>query len=94
MSNLGVKPTWLLKETGNSALEAEPRIPPNPKKYPTKYFSKTSSFLVKYLNTILVHFGYFNNFNIFIYYLIYVFNISQLYLLNMNLSLNLIKYLN
>ena len=31
LSNLGVKPTWLLRETGNSALEAEPRIPPNQK---------------------------------------------------------------
>ena len=31
-SNLGVKPTWLLRETGNSALEADPRIPPNQKK--------------------------------------------------------------
>ena len=26
------KPTWLLRETGNSALEADPRIPPNQKK--------------------------------------------------------------
>ena len=24
--------TWLLRETGNSALEADPRIPPNQKK--------------------------------------------------------------
>ena len=31
-SNLGVKPTWLLRETGNSAPEADPRIPPNQKK--------------------------------------------------------------
>ena len=31
-SNLGVKPTWLLRETGNSALEADPRIPPNKQK--------------------------------------------------------------
>ena len=29
LSNLGVKPTWLLRETGNSAPEADPRIPPN-----------------------------------------------------------------
>ena len=32
-SNLGVKPTRLLRETGNSALEADPRIPPNQKKH-------------------------------------------------------------
>ena len=32
-SNLGAKPTWLLGETGNLALEADPRIPPNQKKY-------------------------------------------------------------
>ena len=31
-SNLGVEPAWLLRETGNSALEADPRIPPNNKK--------------------------------------------------------------
>ena len=32
--NLGVKPTWLFRETGNSAPEADPRNPPNlPKKY-------------------------------------------------------------
>ena len=29
LCNLGVKPTWLLWEMGNSALEADPRIPPN-----------------------------------------------------------------
>ena len=29
LSNLGVKPTWLLRETGNLPLEADPRIPPN-----------------------------------------------------------------
>ena len=28
----GVKPTWLLGETGNSAPEADPRIPQNKKK--------------------------------------------------------------
>ena len=28
VGSLGVKPTWLLRETGNSALEADPRIPP------------------------------------------------------------------
>ena len=32
LSNLGVKPTRLLRETGNSALETDPRIPPNQKK--------------------------------------------------------------
>ena len=32
LSNKGIKPTWLLRETGNSALEADPRIPPNKKK--------------------------------------------------------------
>ena len=32
-SNLGVKPTWLLRETGNWALEADPRISLNQKKY-------------------------------------------------------------
>ena len=32
LSKLGVKPAWLLGETGNSVLEADPRIPPNPKK--------------------------------------------------------------
>ena len=31
-SNLGVKPTWLFGETGNSALEADSRILPNQKK--------------------------------------------------------------
>ena len=31
-SNLGVKPSWLLRDMGNSALEADPRIPPNQKK--------------------------------------------------------------
>ena len=31
-SNLVVKPTWLLRETGNSALEADPRTFPNQKK--------------------------------------------------------------
>ena len=30
-SNLGVEPKWLLRETGNSALEADPRVPPNQK---------------------------------------------------------------
>ena len=30
-SNLGLKPTWLLRETGNSALEADDRIHPNQK---------------------------------------------------------------
>ena len=30
--NLGVKPTWLLRETGNSALEADLRILPDQKK--------------------------------------------------------------
>ena len=29
---VGVKPTWLLRETGYSALEADPRISPNQKK--------------------------------------------------------------
>ena len=36
-SNLGVRPTWLLGETGNSALEDDPRILPGKKK-----LSKTS----------------------------------------------------
>ena len=31
LSNLGVKLTWLLRETGNSALEADPRFPPTKK---------------------------------------------------------------
>ena len=31
-SNLGVKPAWLLGEMGNSALEADTRIPPNKNK--------------------------------------------------------------
>ena len=30
--NQDVKPTWLLRETGNLALEADLRIPPNQKK--------------------------------------------------------------
>ena len=28
-----VKPAWLLGEMGNSALEADPRVPPNQKKW-------------------------------------------------------------
>ena len=31
-SNLGARPAGLLRETGNLAFEADPRIPPNPKK--------------------------------------------------------------
>ena len=30
-SNLGVKPTWLFGKTGNSAFQADHRIPPNQK---------------------------------------------------------------
>ena len=29
LSNLDEKPTWLLSETGNSSLEADPMVPPN-----------------------------------------------------------------
>ena len=31
LSTQGVKPTGLLRETGNSDLEADPRVPPNQK---------------------------------------------------------------
>ena len=31
-SNRGAKPTWLLRETGHSGLEADPRVSPNQKK--------------------------------------------------------------
>ena len=39
MDKTWIKPTWLLRETGNSPLEADTRIPPNKqrKKYDKKY---------------------------------------------------------
>ena len=41
--NLGVKPTWLLRETGNLALEADPRVPPNQKWSRKKTFASQFS---------------------------------------------------
>ena len=35
-SNQGIEPTWLLRETGTSALEADPRVPPYKKKHALK----------------------------------------------------------
>ena len=43
--NLGVKPTWLLRETENSDLEADPRIPPNQKYTINKKKSKKKATL-------------------------------------------------
>ena len=42
-SHLGVKPTWLLRERGNSALDADPRIPPNQKTNPKNELARKKS---------------------------------------------------